>query len=199
MNWFVSSQILNSPDTTTVINDVNLPLLYFSSQNGGVLVVQLDEKCGYPVPSMTTPSQILNITQANTTISPANTTSFPQNTTVEPQNSTISTNASSTAANYTSPAIISTTTDTTEVTTESGRGAPCECVFRAPFVFCDACFKYRWFQLTARPTCCSIWPEMCPTSTPVKWISCCPNWRTFWRGRMLVCPWETPPCKLSAA
>lgn len=49
------------------------------------------------------------------------------------------------------------------------------------------------------PTCCSIWPEMCPTSTPVKWISCCPSWRTFWRARTLVWPWETPPCKLSAA
>ncbi|XP_056911329.1 adhesion G-protein coupled receptor G2 isoform X2 [Takifugu flavidus] len=88
-------------------------------QNGGILVVQLDEKCGYPVPSMTTPSQNLNVTQANTTISPANTTSFAQNTTVEPQNSTISTNASSTAANYASTTIIFTTTNTMEATTES--------------------------------------------------------------------------------
>ncbi|XP_011609905.2 adhesion G-protein coupled receptor G2 isoform X3 [Takifugu rubripes] len=88
-------------------------------QNGGILVVQLDEKCGYPVPSMTTPSQNLNVTQANTTISPANTTSFPQNTTVEPQNSTISTNASSTAANYASTTIIFTTMNSTEATTES--------------------------------------------------------------------------------
>lgn len=109
LNWFVSPQILNSP-ATIVINDVNLPLLYFSSQNGEILVVQLDEKCGYPVPSTTTPSQNLNITQANTT---TNTTSFPQNTTVEPQNSTFSTNAN--AANSTS-----TTTNTMETTTESG-------------------------------------------------------------------------------
>lgn len=108
LNWLVSPQILNSP-APTLINHVNLPLLYFSSGNGGILVVQLDEKCGYPVPSMTTPSPNLNITQANTTTSPANTTSSPQNTT----------------ANHTSTAMVSTTA---EATTESGRGAPCECV-----------------------------------------------------------------------